>query len=517
MIVEIIKALGSAWPLLLLLFLGGWSWYLRKPIKRLAERITNVQVKGGPVELSLTQATTVIESKTEALAGAETPLLSSPAEEAGKIVELESKTEGDAWSDMLDAYGARDFDRLEEAFGRYQASEVDAVKKLEDQSFYLFLRFQIGDVNALEKMKELAKNEAVAGPTYYSIGVCYETGNNYASAAEAFELAAQKQPEAKKADSVTALARCLFKMGRRQEAYARIMRELGLTTDPQVASDLYVGLAERYEEAKEMELRSLALEKALESKLNDTSLLFNTAYSYSHIDDASPLSFLHYKTLLKFDPNHQRGLDNLGVACDRLKMPVAAVSSYKKSAKLKNTLAAANLANLYLREGFAEEAQELLDEARLQTEVNPGVGKMMARLSEMRETEEKIEERQLKIAREQQVFFLSYAESRFTIRPEPPNFNSTWKLPDGIEVTSTQTESQLQLSWVRDENHYKFEGSLINRAAKGKIHYVHDNVTTVWNNDTYLCMSSDDQRLQLMTIDSSSQSFMVMAAAGKAE
>src|SRR5215211_6815519 len=128
MIVEIIKALGSAWPLLLLLFLGGWSWYLRKPIKRLAERITNVQVKGGPVELSLTQTTTVIEPKVEALAGAETPLLSSPAEEAGKIVELESKAETSAWADMLAAYGARDFNRLEEAFGRFQAAEVDAVK-----------------------------------------------------------------------------------------------------------------------------------------------------------------------------------------------------------------------------------------------------------------------------------------------------------------------------------------------------------------------------------------------------
>jgi len=471
-------------------------------------------VKGGPVELLLSQTTTKIESQTEAKSGADMPLLSSPTEEAGKIVELESKAEDNAWHDLWGAFEARDFDRLEEAFGRQQAAETDPAQKLENQSFHLLMRFQMGDVTALEKLKELAKNEMIAGAAYHSIGICYEIGNNYASAAEAYELAAQNRSEAKRASSVTAQARCLFKVGKRREAYARIMRELGNTADPQVASELYSGLAERYGEAQEKELRSLALEKALESKPNDTNLLFETAYSYSHINEASPLALLHYKTLLRFDNDHQWGWNNLGVVYSRLEMAIASVRSYKKSAKLKNTLAAANLANLYLGKGFAEEAQELLDEARLQTEVDPGVGNMIARLSEKREAEEKIEERQLKIAQEQQAFFLSYAEAYFVTRPEPPNFNCTWRLPEGIEVTSAQIESRLEVRWVRDENHYKFDGPLRNRAAKGKLHYVHDNVTTEWNNNTYLYMSSDGQKLHLMMVDANRQSFMVMEEAG---
>jgi tetratricopeptide (TPR) repeat protein len=348
MIVEIIKALGSAWPLLLLLFLGAWSWYLRKPIRSLAEKITNVQVKGGPVELSLTQHTIQVEPKSEGMAGGEALLLNSPADDVGKIVELEPNAGDNAWHDLLTAYEARDLDQLEDAFSRYQATETDLVRKLDNNNFHLFMRFQMGDVSALDKLKELAKNEAneeVAGSAYYSIGVCYESGNSYANAAEAFEIAAQKRPTAKKADSITALARCLFKMGKRHEAYARLMQELGNTTDPQVTFELYSALAERYGEAKEAELRCLALEKALEIKPNNAGLLFDTAYSYSHVNETSPLVLLHYKTLLKFDPNHSWGLNNLGVVYSRLKMSFASVSSYKKSAKLKNTLAAANLAN----------------------------------------------------------------------------------------------------------------------------------------------------------------------------
>jgi hypothetical protein len=168
--------------------------------------------------------------------------------------------------------------------------------------------------------------------------------------------------------------------------------------------------------------------------------------------------------------------------------------------------------------GFSEEAQEILDEAKLQAEVNPGVGKMMARLSERRETEEEIEEQQLKIAQEQQVFFLSYAEAYFTTRVESPNFNGTWRLSDGSEAISTQTESRLELKWVRGENHHRFEGLINNRSAKGEVNYVHDNVTTVWNNTTYVYMSPDDRKLYLMMIAASTpQSFMVMEAVGRDE
>jgi hypothetical protein len=92
------------------------------------------------------------------------------------------------------------------------------------------------------------------------------------------------------------VARCLFKIGKKEEGFARIMDMLGKVISPAAMSRLYEGLAELYNEDQDLELRAFALEKALELKPNDTAAHFKTAYSYS-FKNLERLALLHYKIL----------------------------------------------------------------------------------------------------------------------------------------------------------------------------------------------------------------------------
>ncbi len=474
---ELISSIASLWLLALVICCTILLLVFRDPLTRLLSRLTEFTLRRGQTELLWKQRPPEEEEAGQTIAGEAKALPETPIEKtaqeklavaAQEKLAAEPTTPRDWEVEMFIAFFRRNIEEAETAFQKLLETVSDPTSRLEKQADYLSLRFEYaGDGAALGKLQELAKHEEVTSYAHRQLGLCYEKVNDFERAVEAFEISAQtSRTEWGRAFSIGKASSCLYKAGKGQEALGKLMREIAGFTEPEAVAHLYESLASLYEVSRDWDLRALALEKAIEIKPNETTLQFHAAYSYGE-NKLNALSLLHYKTLLRFDPNERMALNNLAVEYERLEMPIRSVSMYKKSFAQKETLAAANLAFRLINAGFLGEAKEILDEAKKQEKIHPNIGKAIAALSEKDKEEQNTEDESLRLATEQQGFTRLFAEAYFIERSDLPTFPGVWRSADGVEMTMTQIGNQIEAHWMRgDDKKYKFVGQVCNRAAK---------------------------------------------------
>lgn len=522
---ELIKALASFWPIVLMLFLSFWGWYFRKPLKSFFEKMTNVQLKRGQTELLLSQGDKqqreiVLEAPITEEAAGEKPPENIEKKEA---LMLEPKTRGNLTEKLFDAYFSRDLEKLKQTYEEMQETALDSKQKQQNELFYYFLCYCAGDTSALTRLEAFTKQEDNDGvrDAYYYLGLCYRDVGSYEKASQYFDLSEQLADKQETIVSRTInSADCLFALGKLDEAYARITSRIERITEPEPLSNLYKGLADLYEKKGDFELQALALEKAIEQQSNDTSLHFSAAYAYSkHETKASILSLLHYNILLSFTPNHSAALNNLGVQYELLGLSIRSVEHYRKAEALNHTLSSANLAYKLMNAGFIDEASKILDNAKQQPEIHPNVGSALAALSQKEETESKTEQRRLETARRQHRFLLLFADAYFIGKPNVWQygddwqfrastvwqFGDDWQFKTGTEITIAQTDNLISSQWTESDKDYKLHGSITNQAAQITIEQGKYYSTT---RSGYAYLSSDGQEMHIMLLDEQKSSFI---------
>jgi tetratricopeptide (TPR) repeat protein len=461
--VEVLQVIR--WPLCVLMSLVLFFLFFKKEIKGVIGRVRRVRKGDTEVE--------VVAESEDARSAPPKPIDDQPishvlpSREGTVSAHLEPKTVEELFSEMVDALSEGKLDQGEELFDQLQGAEDDRVKRLKNEGIYLYLRYCRGDTSALAKLKVLAKEPTIAASAHTWLGLCYESAGDYRRATEEHQRAVQDSEDSgERAESVASLARSYFKAGEQQKAFASIMKELGMTVVPEALATLYRGLAELYKMARDPECRALALDKALESRPNDTALLFDTAYSYSE-GKYNLLAVLHYETLLGFQPNNAAALNNTGVEYQTLRMPIHAVKFYQKAfeADPDNTLAAANLAYRYMNAGFAEDALRVLEEAKQQQEVHPNVGSALSTLSQNRESENRTRNEYLDLAREQHRFLRAFAEAYFVDGEHRLGFDGLWRAPNGIQLEITVSGDMIKGSWTEEDKSQRLKGQVRNRGA----------------------------------------------------
>jgi Flp pilus assembly protein TadD len=490
-------------------------YVLRDPLKRLVDRLITFKLKTKVVEAELSAPVIGETAATPAILYQEQVALEQPPtlEEELDLAEMEPASAPEWVQKMLAAFSAGDMEAAQAAFTETQQLEQDPVTKLRYEALYAFCRYGEGDTSALGELQQLAEKEGVAPMAYPLLAQCYENAGDFKHAASTYELAAQHaDSEQDRAQLVVHAATCLFRDGKQQDAYTMVMKEVSELTAPEALSRLYEGLASLYELAKDPELRAFALEKALEFKPNDMTVRFRAAYSYGE-KNLMPLALLHYKTLVRFDPDEPGSLNNLGVAYARLGMPIRAVESYQAAAGAKETLAAANLAEAYITAGFKREALEVIDQARKQEKVHARVGAAIEVISEADEAEADSEASYLEAAREQQRFLQSFAAAYFAKEVVAPGFAGSWTFADGAEAMITQTENEIEANWKRDNVKYKLTGQVNNRGARATMYKMEygplsgKELRFIEDKTGYVYLSPDDQELLIMTIKGHEHSF----------
>lgn len=451
--------------------------------------------------------------ETRSLEGEESTPDRSEATLKEEALESQARTSNELLEDMVSAFMSADIERGEEVYEQAQNAESDANEKLRIEAIYLRLRYGRGDTTALDKLQDLverAKEAPEVLPTVYEfVGSAYDIAEEFQAANKAYESAAEVAPsEEERAQYVNSAAHCLFEAGDSKKAFERLMVEIERTSSRKALSKLYSGLASLHKEAGNTDVRAIALQKALEYKPNDTQLRFNAAYS-SNESDLSALSLMHYHILLRLKPDNAAALNNIGVIHEQLDMPIRQVNSYKKASEKGNTLAAANLAYQYLNAGFADEAKDVLNTARVKEDVHPNVGNALAAVPQKEEVESKIEAEALDAAREQRRFLLAFAEAYFTRPSVDPQFEGGWHFPDGIEVETTQSNNRLEMKWKRNDKEHVLSahthncGVLITKYSRRDTYF-----PSSLGDKGYAYLSEDNQHMQLMVLKDGKHSLL---------
>jgi tetratricopeptide (TPR) repeat protein len=377
---------------------------------------------------------------------------------------LEQSTEGGLsdpsrtlLSEFFEAIDNRDSEGVDSAFARMQEAEANAEHKIRNETMYLYVKFKLGDSSAIKRLEKLTQIEESAAPAYQWLAACYEMANDPKRASEAYEKGAEKDTDLQRStNSLVAAANCYSEMGAQEKGIALLFREIAKTGDHGILSVLYKALASLYKGAHEIELQVLALEKAVEYAPNDTGILFSAAYAFGE-SDMRAISAAHYRSIVSFDPEHAGAMNNLGVAYQNLKMPIHAVRTYQKAVNLGNTLASANLAYILMEPGFATEAKETLDKAKLASDVHANVGSAIAALAQKNAAEFEQNEKINDSALKQQKFLRNFGDQFFapTIKYV---FAGSWFLSSGAEVAVTQVGEQIIMGWTVEGKEQELRG-----------------------------------------------------------
>jgi len=534
---EMITAIGSLWPLALVLLALTLALILNRPIRRVANNILDkfetadtLELKSWPPGIALsgvrsksqqvaeesreiagrsdptTFVTSTDQSTTQSTAtvpsSPERPLPSAPKSAEDWVAELDNALE------------TRDVPGVDEIYQRMQEAEANAENRRKFEIYYLYVKFRLGTSEAIKKLEDLAKKPEAAVLAHRALGLCYEFANQLPRAVQEFELAiASSNDEEDHTKDTLFLANSLFASGNREDAYSKILSQLDRSVDPNNLADLYLGLAALYQKEDKRELQALALEKALESNPSNQQSLFDAGYSYGQISMPG-LSLLHYKARLRFDPQDRACLNNAGVAYGNLEMPIHAVTSYKAAANLKNTLSSSNLANKYFGSGFADEAREILQRAAQEKDVHQNVGRSLANLGQQETDENKKEETILDSAIQQQRFLRSYADAYFVPKTEL-SFAGEWLFHDGTVIEIVQRDGKVLGEWITSGKKKKIEGDVCKQAARLTFHkmtyYAVDReLYYVKESEGYAYLSQDGQTLNLMAVTNNEHSFITL-------
>lgn len=426
-------------------------------------------------------------------------------EEEKKEEKIEEPVTKEDWSKkMFFALFDREEDKAREAFAKVkELTEGEKQKKEEELNFLYFSHMFLGDTNAIKNIEKYLNDPEVKSLAYENLAQCYDNSKDYQKAIDMFLKALELcSTDEEKIRIIILLSQSYYDDTQKKEAFDVITNNIKNFEDRDFLSRLYQQLAYLYEKESDFENRAYCLEKALEFKPNDAKLLFSIGYSYSE-KGLEGLALLHYKLGKGLGTQDPTLLNNLGVAYQKLHLPMKSTELYKLSFQNDQTLAGANLAYLYINAGFSEEAKKIIDEAKVKKDVHPNVGEALATLSKNMDEENKKEESVLKEAEKQKKFILGFSNAYFPKSEILTSISEKWKDKDNIEYVINLSENVLTILWQNGEEKYKISGSIVNKASRVEFYkfeydWSYTDKKFKKKNDGLLYFSDDYQQINVM-------------------
>lgn len=514
-----IEAIGSLWPLALILALTLCVILFRNEIKGTLNRLTELRLRRGETELS--SAYGQLEDQSADTDSQQQESRGSPEEPSAttETDSVESRPSDEHLGEMVDAFiKDNDIGRGEQLFEELQNKEEEGEQKLKNEATYLYLRYSTGDTSAIEKLLQLlerVKSTPQVLPVVHNImGMVYEKSEEFMKASEYYEHAAEvAQMDSERADYKVSAARSKFLSGETYRAREDLKKEIGKSEAPIVMARLYEGIADLYDRMGNSELKAVILEKAIECSPNDKHLRFDAAYAYSGAN-AEHLALLHYLKATEFDPDYSSALNNAGVVYGQLGMPIRQIECYKRAAGNNNTLASANIAYQYMGAGFVKEARDVLNEAKQKEYVHPNVNIAFSTLEEAQQAEEDREKQSLDEARVRRRHLITFAEAHLDRSTRISLSNNQWRLTDGTDVSVTENGSVLEFRWEKRENNYLIKAQLEHRSLIALEYKCVNSYSFDLADNGCAYITEDSKYIAFMMIKDSKHSFLTLERMG---
>ena len=197
----------------------------------------------------------------------------------------------------------------------------------------------------------------------------------------------------------------------------------------------------------------------------DTSLLFTAGYEVIGVDGFNDLAINNYDALLALTPNDAIAINNLAILAGDI--PGKRIGLYKHSMNLSQTLPMANLANMYIDNGFFDEADEILQKALEREDVHENVNSAIVRLKEAREKQKNEWDERLARTRIRSERVRAYGD--FLFRPDDTSvFEGSWIDPSGMQVDTIIDGIKLNANGERRANVGLLTTAMMGRSATGR-------------------------------------------------
>jgi tetratricopeptide (TPR) repeat protein len=313
---------------------------------------------------------------------------------------------------------------------RFQASDdsKDEVAKRKWSANVEYLRIVFGRGGDVANLRRLAEQLPEIDPIWWDLALVYEKFDDFSSAGSAFERAAAAALENQRKVAALGRAAVAYHEAGDSPASRRIYGEISrlvIATDD-IEKELLEFEVSWAETTKNDEMLLGALERLLQLNPTDHDRRFQLAYKCSTMN-LNQLSTLHYQSI----PRAARtaiAWNNLGVARTSLQLPAGAMTAFRRSEDLGETLAMSNIADRYLDSGFLSEAKDILERALSKEKPDKRVASVLNRASEVRAHEENRETELLEKAKLLSHFYREFG--RALARRVSGDLASKWVGPD---------------------------------------------------------------------------------------
>ena len=432
----------------------------RKPTVALLKRLLRIKVDKTGTEIELDNTITAAEiegpSDQRALAVIPVEVEQSSVQTASEI----DKTV--TFNDVGDALGEKDREKAESLYREMCSKESDPIEKEKMEIFWNYLLSVSGDSQAIllltQKTKAELKSTENRKVAVELLGSAYERASAYQDAVDVYQIELERNSdETIIVDLNIRIARCESKLGHNDAAVERIICQVNAVDNENLLSRCYRAI---HELSGPSFIGLSALEKAISLRPTDPELRFKAGYDSKQ----STLSLMHYSIALRFDAKNAASLNNIGVSCSSLGMKMKAVDYYNQSLLQGESLAAANIADMYIKAGFYEDAKRVLESTNGLNELHKNVGQEQSLLISSKADEDGKFKTNIDKGSIQHRYLVAFAEAVFQKAGVNIKENSKWIDDSGQPVTLSVASQRIEGYWGKD-NSNKIVGVLQNRGA----------------------------------------------------
>ncbi|MCJ7631397.1 nucleotide-binding protein [Candidatus Bathyarchaeota archaeon] len=311
--------------------------------------------------------------------------------------------------------------KLQEIYENELTKVLSDKEKVIWKAVTLRLSYHMGETGALQELQEYAESNKDNPDVSLQLAILYE-GMDNDKAKQQF-LEASKLYDKASNDGRNSIVecyhlacKCIAKEGKYEQAYQMLYSLLHDDNFANQKATILSALADISKMNKDWERFFAYAEGSLDLDASSSELRFSLAYQYKE-NEHHKLSLLHYKNLTS-SFTHPIGLNNLGVGYNRFGLLGKSIASYLESAKHKNTLAMANIAQAYLEQGFWNDAEATINKANNLSaegiEVYGNIGYATNRMKTMKEKEDSKESEILIQAGTEREFRIKHAKGFFS-------------------------------------------------------------------------------------------------------
>lgn len=507
---------NNTWALLLFTFII----IIRNSISNIFNRLISLKFSYGEAHGSIEAAlpSPVLNTSTESQADIkDTP-------ETQVTEEPPVREEQPGWfSRVYDCLSKDEVSIAQSIFEEAQHQELNSDKRHENEGLYLYFLFTLAsDQSAIKKLEFLyqrSQGDKQLMTTTTWLSFIYRDIKDYESAANSWRRLDKALTEnSTKTEAKINFAKVEVESGNLTSALNLLETELKNDVTNEQRSLIYEEISKIYRQKGNSRNSSIALEKSLEFSHGDREKLFNAAYTQSN-SNLNLLAIENYSTLINLESKNSMALNNLGVCAGDLKAPGKQINFYKLAAEQGNTLAMANLANIYMQSGFFDEAEEVLKKALKLDDPHENVGNALYRLKQNRTTDEEVWEKALREAKELQRQIRPFGEALFDYTLDVLDWSGTWIKNNNETIVVAIDNQTINAKWETSETIFgaqkNFTHSLTGTITNGSAELTYKknqetskttSILGIPHDKSYKCLAYLNTREQKLTIFSTEES-----------